>query len=222
MKPDPSTVLQAAWPWLKAEYERLDVNLQQLSQVLSDPEASGAERENALIAAAELLCRTIRACREKDLFSAAGDDLGALATGLYKQIQRETLERLREILKREEGVLIAAGLDPGAAQRLHDDVIRMPAHVWAEDPLYYNGLDYKVLLATEDICHKFPKTNLDFKVHAFRKKVKEVKSRYGIVGGLAIVAANASVSIISPEPIAITTFSKFIGVAYTAYLVGGG
>jgi hypothetical protein len=221
MAVDPSQVLQNAWPWLQSEYKKLDDNLRELSAVLADQTASGAERENALIASAELLCRTIRACHQKDLFNAANEDLVALGKPLIQILQRETREHLENILKREEAVLIVAGLDPTAAHTLLQEVSRAPTHIWGIDPLHYQALDRKVAFATEDICHKFPKTNLDFRVHAFKELVKSVKAKYGIVGGITIAAANTSVALLVPEPIAITTFSKYIGVAYTAYSAGG-
>lgn len=222
MAVDPAQVLQNAWPWLQSEYKKLDDNLRELSATLTDPTASGAERENALIASAELLCRTIRACHEKDLFNAASEDLVALGRPQIVNLQLEIQDHLENVLKREEAVLIVAGLDPTAARTLLQEVGRAPTHIWCVDPLHYQALDRKVALATEDICHKFPKTNLDFRFHAFKELVKSVKEKYGIVGGLTIAAANTAVSVLIPEPITFTSFSKYIGVAYVAYSAGGG
>jgi hypothetical protein len=221
MAVDPAQVLQNAWPWLQSEYKKLDDNLREFSATLADPTASGEERENVLIASAELLCHTIRACHQKDLFDAASEDLAALGRPQTDVLQRTIKEHLENILKREESVLIVAGLDPTAAHTLLQEVSRAPTHIWGVDPLHYQALDRKVAFATEDICHKFPKTNLDFRVHAFRELVKSLKAKYGIVGGLTIAAANTAVALLVPEPIAITKCSKLIGVAYTAYSAGG-
>ncbi|CAD5107573.1 hypothetical protein [Zestomonas carbonaria] len=219
MATDPAQVLRDAWPWLRAEYQKLDDNLRELTAALSDPTASGAERDNALIASAELLCRTIRACRQKDLFSAVGEDLAAQGVHV-KALQREIQEHLENILKREEAVLVVAGLDHRAAQSLMQEVSQAPRHIWGIDPLHYTMLDRKVMLATEDICHRFPKTRLELRELEFRNLVKRVKAKYGIVGGLAIAAANTTITVLVPEPVSITKFSGLIGAAYISYSAG--
>ena len=213
----PELTLQTSHPWLLAQFKRVDENLRELTQIITDPEAEGEARERALIASAELLCNVIRSCREKELFEAAAQDFNGLGQPMIQILQREIREHLKAILDREEAILVAAELDPRAARTLREDIQRMGQTRYHDATLFNIQLDHYAHLAIDDICHKFPKSPIDFKINGFKNALAKVRGKYGVVGGLLVCTANAVALINIPEVVTITKFSKLIGVAYTAH-----
>ena len=103
----------------------LSDNMRELFVTLRDEGASGDEREKALISASQLLCRTLRQCRERDLFQAIVDDVRSMPTGTRLALQRDVVEHLTRVLDIEEAILIAAGLSPAAARELREVITKI-------------------------------------------------------------------------------------------------
>lgn len=204
--------LRASWPWLCSEYNMLSDNMRELFVTLRDEGASGDERERALIAASQLLCRTLRECRERDLFQAIVDDVRSMPTDTRLALQRDVVEHLTRVLEIEEAILIAAGLSPAAARELRDVITRIPHQTLNPGEFIDGSVEHYARLAAEEICHRFPKSSLDFKITSMRSALRTMTRKYGFVGAATVAAGNLTVSYLVPEPMAITKISKLLAM----------
>ena len=204
--------LRSSWPWLCSEYNMLSDNMRELFVTLRDEGASGDEREKALISASQLLCRTLRACRERDLFQAIVDDVRSMPTGTRLALQRDVVEHLTRVLEIEEAILIAAGLSPAAARELREVITRIPSQTLNPGEFIDGSVEHYARLAAEEICHRFPKSSLDFKITNMRSALRTMTRKYGFVGAATVAAGNLTVSYLVPEPMAITKISKLLAM----------
>lgn len=220
MSKDAQDRLQSNWPWLCSEYNKLSDNMRELFVTLRDENASGEERENALISASQLLCQTLRECRNRNLFQAIVDDVKSMPVGERLALQNQTVEHLTRILEIEEGILIAGGLKPGPARELREALSRIPRQTLNPGQLIDESIEHYSRVAAEEVCNRFPKSSLDFKINHIKNAVGTLKKKYGFVGAATVAAGNLTVLYFVPEPMSITKVSKLLAMAMAVNSAG--
>lgn len=196
--------LESDAEWLRNEANRLFDRLNQVARNLQSPRRTDTQKAGDVALMAAELCEVLREVNKRGLFKAlAGDVERDLKGGSVSiDVIRADLEK---IVTFERGLLTAFKLSEGAADALLTAF--KESKLLREWP-YFAEATFKehVDNAIDEVC-SVPRSGT---VLWAKQTYKKLKKRYGMVGGLAIAAANISAVASGVAP-ALVSASKFVG-----------
>lgn len=199
---------QEHWNWLRFEYRRLEEEMREINATLNSRDASGWERADALVRAANNLCHILEECDKRGLYD-------AIASGIedqHNEYRQKVLAELSSILHEEESLLYEAGMSSDEAKSLINDIGSVIKDLRDQGPIELHVWKTRLSKTTSEICN-FPKHELLLRAKDFGRWVKQVDKRWSIVKAIVVGAANAYMATQLPEPKTITTLSKVLSIA---------
>jgi ElaB/YqjD/DUF883 family membrane-anchored ribosome-binding protein len=198
---------QEHWNWLRFEYRRLEEEMRAINATLNSREASGWDRADALIRAANNLCHILRECDKRGLYD-------AIASGIEDQhnaYREKVLAELSQILREEESLLYEAGMTSDETKSIIHEIGDLLKDQRDQGPIELHAWKTRLSKSTDEICN-FPKHELLLRAKDFGGWVKKVDKRWSIVKAIVVGAANSFIATQLPEPKTITTLSKVLSI----------
>lgn len=195
--------LESDVEWLRDEANRIFDRLNQVARNLQSPRRTDLQKAGDVALMASELCDVLREVNRRGLFKALAADVEKeLKGGLVSiDVIRADIEK---ILTFERSLLTAFKLTEGAADQLltafRDSKLLREWSYFAEATFVE-----QVNNAIEEVC-SVPKTGT---VLWANQTYKKLKKRYGVLGGMALAAANIS-AVMAGGP-ALVSASKLVG-----------
>jgi len=196
--------LESDAEWLRNEANRIFDRLNQVARNLQNPRRAEVQKAGDVALMAAELCDVLREINKRGLFKAlAGDVERDLKSGSVSiDVIRADIEK---IVTFERGLLTAFKLSEGAADALLTAF--KESKLLREWPYFAEATFMEhVNNAIDEVCSV---PNLGTVLWA-KQTYKKLRKRYGMVGGLAIAAANISAVATGVAP-AFASASKFVG-----------
>src|SRR4029434_2942211 len=179
--------------WLRKEANRLRGRLDQVALNLNNPERTDVQKAGDVALMGSGLCEVLREINRRGLFKALAADVEKDLEAKVVSIEGVRAD-IKNILNFERGLLTAFKLTEGAV----DDLLTAfeNSKLLREAPHFAEAIFMKhVSDAIDEVC-SVPKTGT---VLWTKQTYRKLKKRYGMVGGMAIAAANIS-SVMGARP----------------------